>query len=1109
MSVRSAPRSISRGGAAPESQPTSEVVNQLASRYGVDTSMRDARAPQRLRTPFEASSPSVSSNAGGQQNYQQQNEAPVLLIDGPPPSSSGGGAIPVGGTALCQIVLQHLDAAAMAEGAQAGGSSFSGNPATSGETTTTSGNNNTNTNNSVMGGSYSDPNNSKNMRGSSGSGEMQCAADVLRHELRLRHVHESAFLPSQSPLALPELRRRGETTTNNDSSYASSMLLRSPLVQIACPNPTTRLCIHQLYRTVDRYAASLAPSGGNRSNMGGDDVHVSWMARELRCPMWSNTRAKNNEGIIRSDILDSNTGRAVSNQNGNASLKKTNNMYRKIVAGSINDLVEELCYVHYHSNVSLPSAEEEARNAFECAFLAMHPQFVPSSVLLAKLLERFLVPTSALAVRVFSETAGSGDTTGGNRTLMKEASLSGSSGGGSGNAAGGSGAVVVQCASNGIYFHHVLPHGSNSTQVDQNSSSNALSLNASVSQWDAALVGGILKRNSCRTIAMLRISQLIQVKVLTVLIAWLRQQPHHFDEAMLRVVMLLLEEQCYRPKCWSDAVVPLQQAGEVLRELVTSLLRDQTVRSAEELAAQAEATTRTPPTLLPSSTSSGSKPTTNNSPTILIMGGVVLAEATCQYMMLPPFNRDSPSQRSTVSLTSLTTLIGGSGLPKSIATSVVGSSVGKRGAGGSVPSSVWASQGSWLEGGTQAEREEGQQRLLTRLLRSAPSHVEEALKLLKLQVPLSTFSPSVSAAVGGGARPTLSALALVLLSRSNLLFRSVTSVSLLQRVLLKPNVASNSTSAKTNQQQLSPGDQLPHFLEHSESLLLWSVHLMLCAAAQDVEMGLLDTRRSSQNQPPPQYSSAAQVHVSSLEAVVISLLDLAHELVSVNDYASSSAIAMAFQHPCIARLRAQVFEKHLHFIVPRINQLVASFSSSSSSSLATKTGSSSSLIVPYEEAWRVADAADGDVHPVVPYLTSHMDRLRSLSQSEPTFFQSPSNSSSAPERVSTMDSGSGGNSNSGGGGGCLLVHWRKMFTLWEMLEEIRRLQRRPLPQEVHLMCLSLSGARVGAYDGSGSSNGGGWRDIAEAAGLLRRQWAETVVDVPALVALSFFVWQEQ
>ncbi|KAH9586089.1 Ras-like guanine nucleotide exchange factor, partial [Trypanosoma melophagium] len=187
-----------------------------------------------------------------------------------------------------------------------------------------------------------------------------------------------------------------------------------------------------------------------------------------------------------------------------------------LVFGTLNQLIEELTHVSVFPLSSLSEEKILAQEKFTSTFLRQYRYFALSHAVLAKLMERFLVPFSVKLE--FEHFEG-----------------------------------------HGVSIH--APGASLSTIISPSQVANNVSKNEEENYQ--------LSHFSPSATLWLFVCRKIQLSVLSVLTLWLRKFPQHFDEEMCHCLSLFLEESCYTHQLWSDCPSQLTEMAEFLRCCLT------------------------------------------------------------------------------------------------------------------------------------------------------------------------------------------------------------------------------------------------------------------------------------------------------------------------------------------------------------------------------------------------------------------------------------------------------------------------------------------------------------------------------------------------------------
>ena len=184
-------------------------------------------------------------------------------------------------------------------------------------------------------------------------------AETLREELSQQRVDETCYLQAVSPIAF----NTTSWTTGAFKSPAEKDLLSS-LQLLLCPAANTREKVILLLS--DARKKIIDTCVGISRN----ESHLDALTAMVMAPLWNDSTSSSSTLLVRNEQ----TGR--------------------IVAGSLNQLVEQLTCVFITPHVSRSEERLAMDDAFTKSLLMTHRYFTSSHALLAKLLQRFFVPCS-------------------------------------------------------------------------------------------------------------------------------------------------------------------------------------------------------------------------------------------------------------------------------------------------------------------------------------------------------------------------------------------------------------------------------------------------------------------------------------------------------------------------------------------------------------------------------------------------------------------------------------------------------------------------------------------------------------------------------------------
>ncbi|ORC89679.1 uncharacterized protein TM35_000112130 [Trypanosoma theileri] len=207
-----------------------------------------------------------------------------------------------------------------------------------------------------------------------------------------------------------------------------------------------------------------------------------------------------------------------------------------LLFGTLNQLIEELTHVSVLPLSSLSEEKVLAQEKFTFTFLRQHRYFALSHTVLAKLMERFLLPFSIKLT--FEHFEGHG----------------------------------ISIHAPGTSLSRII----STSQVTNNVTENKEENNNNHNYHNH----NPLSRFSPSASLWLCVYRKIQLRVLSVLTLWLHKYPQHFDEEMRQCLSLFLEDACYTSQPWSDCPSQLTEMAEFLRCYLTekdnkSLQREQ------------------------------------------------------------------------------------------------------------------------------------------------------------------------------------------------------------------------------------------------------------------------------------------------------------------------------------------------------------------------------------------------------------------------------------------------------------------------------------------------------------------------------------------------------
>lgn len=216
-------------------------------------------------------------------------------------------------------------------------------------------------------------------------------AAVLRRELKSFGLDDAYYVATQSPILFESLgkpllpvsaestiasSRSGKTKGSTDDSHHSAASNRdddsaangrvlsvlSPLVLLTCPHSLTRLCVRRLLDQSRDKLLRMCPGAANSTTL------LRHLTAAMEQPMWSCPPA-------------------------DASLLIRNPSTSRILVATHNQLVEELTAVYINPVTSKSTAAQQMDDTFVKSLLAVHRSFMTSHALLAKLMQRYIVPS--------------------------------------------------------------------------------------------------------------------------------------------------------------------------------------------------------------------------------------------------------------------------------------------------------------------------------------------------------------------------------------------------------------------------------------------------------------------------------------------------------------------------------------------------------------------------------------------------------------------------------------------------------------------------------------------------------------------------------------------
>lgn len=248
-----------------------------------------------------------------------------------------------------------------------------------------------------------------------------------------------------------------------------------------------------------------------------------------------------------------------------------------VLYGTINQLVCELTRV-YITQVPGPTGTSPsgelpppipehlltAGRVFEDAMLRRHLVFVPSAVLLAKLIERYFVPLSlrfhpekyhmyGISVDVPDGEEGVPLIRSQGETVYR------------GTAAAGRGRPHAAADAHSLEApgpHSPLSH-------PQHNAGNSATVAIGKREHTVRLITHYSKSGSL----WLMICEQIQTKVLTVILQWLTTHPSHFDAEVIHCLLHFVEVCCYAPSRFADCPSKFPQIAEFIRTNCYAILR--------------------------------------------------------------------------------------------------------------------------------------------------------------------------------------------------------------------------------------------------------------------------------------------------------------------------------------------------------------------------------------------------------------------------------------------------------------------------------------------------------------------------------------------------------
>ncbi|RNF18131.1 uncharacterized protein Tco025E_04634 [Trypanosoma conorhini] len=220
--------------------------------------------------------------------------------------------------------------------------------------------------------------------------------------------------------------------------------------------------------------------------------------------------------------------------------------------GTLHQLIEALTHVSVLPLSTLAEERLLAQEEFTHAFLRQHRYFASSSTVLAKLMERFMVPLSLKLGFDNFEAHG------------------------------------ISVHAPGTSLSSVLA-ASRVTHTRSGEAEEAMERGAGHFSPSASLWLGVCRR--------------IQLRVMSVLTLWLREYPRHFDDAMRHSVHLFLDDCASAPQPWSDCASQLRGMMEFARAGVSASAAAAQDKRGGAIAARRHRLCDGPPTLpFPSAT---------------------------------------------------------------------------------------------------------------------------------------------------------------------------------------------------------------------------------------------------------------------------------------------------------------------------------------------------------------------------------------------------------------------------------------------------------------------------------------------------------------------------
>ncbi|CAD2218924.1 RasGEF N-terminal motif containing protein, putative [Angomonas deanei] len=270
-----------------------------------------------------------------------------------------------------------------------------------------------------------------------------------------------------------------------------------------------------------------------------------------------------------------------------------------ILFGTLHELVEKLTGVSI-TEEPLPAPDAHAAS-FVDVFFRQHRCFTTSAALLAKLIERFMVPLAlplgfkkyrahGIYIDINSDTF-----------PRKRSQCETVSGRPFNPNLGGSVAESMKVGSTLDFMRNMEGEGylddflsSHDDSRVEDSTSHWMSRPPSTEDDAHQDYGNLVTYYSKSASLWLQVCSRIQVKVLAILLHWVRHFPHQFDQTMLRTILHFCDQVCYLPARWTDCPVELPQVGEFLRHEAAKLLNRLEFEEPDQLFRQGSSRVLTP-----------------------------------------------------------------------------------------------------------------------------------------------------------------------------------------------------------------------------------------------------------------------------------------------------------------------------------------------------------------------------------------------------------------------------------------------------------------------------------------------------------------------------------